>query len=337
MATNKHALIRYRVIDRCLRNVDEQWNWKTLAEVCAHEIDSVMDEKITLSERTIKGDIQNMRNDKALGYFAPIEYDRKEKSYYYSDRTYSITESPINKSDRDQLDQMINLIRQYTGFKYLNGIGNIIQKMELLVYESMGKSKQYVHLDQPAQIPGQEWLDTLYDAIKSEKAITIEYAAFGKEPYQTIISPYLLKEYQNRWYLYAYSHDKTGMRTYGLERIHIIKPTLQAFIPNEFFDPKAFFDDLIGVTFNPKTSVKQITFKVYGGQVNYLRTLPIHYTQEEIETTESFSIFTMRLIPNYELESKLLSFGETIEIIKPISFKNTIKKRVEALQKRYIE
>lgn len=335
MATNKHALIRYRVIDRCLRNVDGQWNWKTLAKVCAQEIDSVMDEKITLSERTIKGDIQAMRSDKALGYFAPIEYDRKEKSYYYSNRSYSITESPINKSDRDQLDQMISLIRQYTGFTYLNGIGNIIQKMELLVYESMGKSKQYVHLDQPAQIPGQEWLDTLYDAIKTEKAVTIEYAAFGKKPYQTIISPYLLKEYQNRWYLYAYSHDKKGMRTYGLDRINLINETLQAFIPNEFFDPKAYFNDLIGVTLNPKATVKQITFKVYGGQVNYIRTLPIHNTQEEIETNESFSIFKVKLIPNYELESKFLSFGETIEIIKPSSFRNTLTKRVEALRKLY--
>jgi len=154
MATNKHALIRYRVIDRCLRNVDGQWNWQTLAEACANEIESIMDEKITLSERTIKGDIQNMRNDKALGYFAPIEYDRKEKSYYYTNRSYSITESPINKSDRAQLKQMISLIRQYTGFTYLDGIENIIQKMELLVYESMGTEKQYVHLDQPTQIPG---------------------------------------------------------------------------------------------------------------------------------------------------------------------------------------
>ena len=156
-----------------------------------------------------------MRNDKALGYFAPIEYDRKEKSYYYSDRGYSITESPINKSDRDQLKQMISLIRQYTGFTYLDGIGNIIQKMELLVYESMGQSKQYVHLDQPSHIPGQQWLDQLYNSIKSETAINIEYAAFGKEPYLAIISPYLLKEYENRWYLYCLLYTSPSPRDRG--------------------------------------------------------------------------------------------------------------------------
>ena len=335
MATNKHALIRYRVIDRCLRNIDGQWNWKTLAEACAQEIKSVMSEKVTLSERTIKGDIQHMRNDKALGYFAPIEYDRKEKSYYYSDRGYSITESPINKSDRDQLKQMISLIRQYTGFTYLDGIGNIIQKMELLVYESMGQSKQYVHLDQPADIPGQQWLDKLYNSIKSETAINIEYAAFGKDPYLAIISPYLLKEYENRWYLYAYSHDREAMRTYGLDRINSIRPTFKDYIPNEFFEPKDYFNELLGVTLNPKATAKKITFKVYGGQVNYFRTLPIHNSQQELETSESFSIFSITLIPNFELESKFLSFGETIEIIKPVTFKNKLKARIEELYSRY--
>lgn len=335
MATNKHALIRYRVIDRCLRNVDGQWNWKTLADACANEIESIMSEKITLSERTIKGDIQNMRNDKALGYFAPIEYDRKEKSYYYTNRQYSITESPINKSDRDQLNQMISLIRQYTGFTYLNGIENIIQKMELLVYESMGTEKQYVHLDQPTQIPGQDWLDKLYDAIKSESAITIQYAPFDRVAYAAKVSPYLLKEYKNRWYLYAYSHDKSGMRTYGLDRITDIRPSLSDYISNEFFDPDAYFNDLIGVTLNPNAKLITVTFEVFGGQVNYIRTQAIHHSQKEIQTNDNSSVFTINIIPNYELESTLLSYGETIAILKPASMKQKLKKRVYQMLKEY--
>ena len=107
MATNKHAIIRYRVIDQCLRNLDGKWNWKSLAEACANQIESSTGDKISLSERTIKGDIQAMRNDERLGYFAPIEYDRKEKSYYYSDRRYSITEAPLNKSDSKELKRVI--------------------------------------------------------------------------------------------------------------------------------------------------------------------------------------------------------------------------------------
>ena len=60
MATNKHAIIRYRVIDKCLRQVDQTWNWKSLAEACVKELKAVTDTKTTLSERTIKGDLQNI-------------------------------------------------------------------------------------------------------------------------------------------------------------------------------------------------------------------------------------------------------------------------------------
>jgi len=134
MATNKHAIIRYRVIDKCLRQVDKNWNWKTLAEACALELQKVTGQSTTLSERTIKGDLQNMRHDEALGYFAPIEYDRKEKTYYYTQRGYSITEAPLNRSDSEELKSVIGLLRQYTGFTHLEGIDNIIQKLELMAY-----------------------------------------------------------------------------------------------------------------------------------------------------------------------------------------------------------
>ena len=134
MSTNKHALIRYRVIDKCLRQVDRAWNWKTLAAACAVEIQKVTGKATTLSERTIKGDLQSMRHDEALGYFAPIDYDRGEKTYYYTNRQYSITESPLNRSDSDELKNAIGLLRQFTGFQHLEGIDNIIQKLELLAY-----------------------------------------------------------------------------------------------------------------------------------------------------------------------------------------------------------
>ena len=135
MPTNKHAIIRYRTIDRSLRNLNKQWNWRALVEACEREILRSTGKEVSISERTIKADIASMRSDEVLGYFAPIEYDRKEKSYYYSDRRYSITEAPLNKSDSKELKRVISLLRQFTGFKHLEGIDNIIHKLELMVYE----------------------------------------------------------------------------------------------------------------------------------------------------------------------------------------------------------
>lgn len=80
MPANLHALIRYRTIDRCLRNIDQSWSWEELAESCSQALADQMKIEKDISRRTIMYDINYMRSGK-LGYEAPIEYDRKEKSY----------------------------------------------------------------------------------------------------------------------------------------------------------------------------------------------------------------------------------------------------------------
>ena len=329
MSTNKHALIRYRVIDKCLRQTDKAWNRKSLAAACAVEIEKVTSKPTTLSERTIKGDLQSMRHDEALGYFAPIEYDRAEKSYYYSNRKYSITEAPLNRSDSDELKNAIGLLRQFTGFQHLAGIGNIIQKLELLAFESTSTSNSIVHLAQPAEIPGQKWLDKLYDAIKEEKALSIIYQPFEREASSVIISPYLLKEFDNRWYLYAMNHSKSVLRTYGLERITELKPTLQEYIPAEDFDPERYFKDIIGVTLEPNKNPQKIQLEVYGNTKNYILTKSLHKTQRVIEEKKDSVVIELTLIPNYELESLLLSFGERLKVLKPNSLAKSIEERIK--------
>ncbi|NNK90300.1 MAG: WYL domain-containing protein [Saprospiraceae bacterium] len=335
MSTNKHALIRYRVIDKCLRQVDKQWNWKTLAEACSHEIRKVTGHDTTLSERTIKGDLQNMRHDEALGYFAPIEYDRLEKSYYYSNRSYSITEAPLNRSDSNELKQAIGLLQQFTGFRHLEGIENIIQKLELLAYESTTQAKKIVHIEQAPVIPGQKWLDQLYESIKEEKTLMMTYKPFDREANTLIISPYLLKEYDNRWYLYAHNHERHQLRTYGLERITKLQPSLQEYIENASFDPDTYFNDIIGVTLEPGKKPSKIEFEVYDNTISYIRTKPLHHSQVEIEGNEHMSRFVINVIPNFELESLFLSFGESVKVMKPKAFHNKLKKRIDLLQSEY--
>lgn len=335
MATNKHAIIRYRVIDKCLRQVDKTWNWKTLAEACVKELKAVTNTKTTLSERTIKGDLQSMRSDRALGYFAPIEYDRSEKSYYYSRRDYSITEAPLSRSDSQELKNAIGLLRQFTGFRHLEGIDNIIQKLELLAYESRSKSKRFVHLAQPVSIPGQKWLDVIYDAIKKEKTLMMTYKPFDRDAFSGVISPYLLKEFDNRWYLYANFHTKGQLRTYGLERITGLKKSIQEYRISENFEPDTYFQDIIGVTLADGHKIKTIEFEVYNNTVKYIQTKPLHRSQELILSEKKKSTFRIKLIPNYELESLFLSYGENIKVIKPKSLANKLRSRTKKSYERY--
>ena len=113
MPANKNALIRYKTIDRCLRNRYKRWTIDDLVDACS---DALYDmEGITkgVSVRTVQGDIQMMRSDK-LGYNAPIEvYDNKY--YRYADPSYSISDNPLNADDYELVEKAVTLINEVSG------------------------------------------------------------------------------------------------------------------------------------------------------------------------------------------------------------------------------
>lgn len=109
MPANKNALMRYKTIDRCLKNRYRRWTLDDLVDACS---DALYDmEGITkgVSMRTVQGDLQIMRSDK-LGYNAPIEvYDNKY--YRYADPDYSIFDNPLNEEDYELVSRAVNMLK----------------------------------------------------------------------------------------------------------------------------------------------------------------------------------------------------------------------------------
>ena len=317
MPTNKHAILRYRTIDRCLRNVDAQWTWRELSEACQQEILRSTGREISISERTIKSDISTMRSDEVLGYFAPIEYDRKEKSYYYSNPRYALTESPINKSDKDLLQEVISLLTQFTGLNEVTGIHDIITKLESSL-DRRSSDVRIIQFDQISESPGKIWLYELFKSIKNHKALNISYQPFQKKRSNRIISPYLLKEYKGRWYLLALDHRVKALRVFALDRMKEVKESLATYQQSEV-DLHHYFDNVIGVSVLENKEPEKIQIEVYGSQIQYLKTKPIHSSQRLISEGNDSAIFEVNLIVNYEFISELLSYQETIKILSPDS------------------
>lgn len=110
MPINKNALLRYKTIDRCLRNRYRRWTLDDLVEACSDALYEMEGITRGVSVRTVQADIQIMRSDK-LGYNAPIEvYDNKY--YRYDDTEYSITETPIADDTYELVVQAIGMIRR---------------------------------------------------------------------------------------------------------------------------------------------------------------------------------------------------------------------------------
>ena len=79
MPENKEALIRYRVINKCL--LDRTFvTRRELREACEKALDICL-----TVERTIDGDINATRNDDRLGYHAPILMGISRGVFYSED------------------------------------------------------------------------------------------------------------------------------------------------------------------------------------------------------------------------------------------------------------
>lgn len=128
MPANKNALIRYKTIDRCLRNRFRRWTIDDLVDACSDALYDMEGIMKGVSVRTVQGDIQMMRSDK-LGFNAPIEvYDNK--FYRYADRDYSISDNPLNADDYELVEKAVTLINEVPEDKTLMELKAVLSKLK---------------------------------------------------------------------------------------------------------------------------------------------------------------------------------------------------------------
>lgn len=94
----------------------------------------------------------------------------------------------------------------------------------------------------------------------------------------------------------------------------------------EGLDAKAWFQSLYGVRKYDDIKPQQVILKVYGKQVRYFRSLPLHSSQEEIETHKGYNVFAYNLAPDYDFKQDILSFGDAVEVIEPTTLRELFYK-----------
>ena len=166
---------------------------------------------------------------------------------------------------------------------------------------------------------GQQHLTTIVDAMREGVALSMIYQSFGKsEPSTFEVEPYCVKLFEQRWYMLAKSERYPEPRVYALDRIHALEPTKRKFKLPKKFDAAKFFEDYYGIIIGDEDfDVCPVALKVDSWQSKYLRTLPLHHTQVEVERNEEYSIFEYRLCPSFDFRQKILSMGSSVEVLAP--------------------
>jgi predicted DNA-binding transcriptional regulator YafY len=332
MPDTKNALIRYRIINRCLIDYD-YCTLEQLKEACERALDIS-----PLGDRTIAQDISDMRYDERLGYSAPIKFSKHYGGYYYEDPDYSIDNLSLNNEEIDALNFASTLLGQMkdTGVfnKFSGAVQKIVDAVQIQKALFTGPEFDFIDFERVPFVKGSEFLEDLIGYIHGKKPVELLYQSFvDPEPVLHILHPYLLKEYRNRWYLIGHDENHDDIRTFGLDRIESVDPATVKFIEKEF-DAEEYFRNTVGV-FSPSGDPPLIRIAFKKPMAYYLLTQPWHSSQVQVAESAGEITFEFKVHPTYEFKSLILGYGRSARVLDPSGLREEILAELQDAMGQY--
>lgn len=184
-------------------------------------------------------------------------------------------------------------------------------------------------------VPSRDGLQDLVQAMKNGNPISFMYRShFEEESHDVEMEPYCLKFFKLRWYVLGRRTKDGELRTYALERMTEVEQAEGSFTVPDDFDGEAYFSSYFGITASGKP--ERICLKATPLEAKYLRSLPLHHSQKEIETTDETAVFEMFLSPTWDFRQELLSRADQIEVLEPVELREWMKAMTGKMLSTYL-
>lgn len=258
---------------------------------------------IGFSKRTLQRDIKEVRNVFGID----IEYSKSNKGYFIS---------------QDKTENM-NFQRMMEAFDIFNSL-NLAQDLQ-----------PFVHLEK-RRPQGTENLYALLHAIKNRLQIKFTYQKFWEEETsQRLVKPYALKEFKSRWYIMAKDSKDNNIKSFALDRLTNLEITTQHYQYPDNYNIEQTYRYCFGIISPNVEDPKDIILSFDPLQGKYIKTLPLHHTQQVLVDNDEETKIKLRLFLSHDLLMELLSFGDNMKVIKPKSLADQIKQAHEKAFKLY--
>lgn len=294
-----------------------------------------------VTQRCIEKDLNTLEYAPFSAPIVRFNWDGK-RCISYEKSSFSIFKQEMSREERNLLREVLSTIGQFEGldnFKWLE---------DFKIGLGLEERRQIISFSNNRYYENSNLLGTLFDNISNEVVIRLSYHTFADPNIRCIdFHPYLLKQYNDRWFLLGAADNDKKILNFALDRIDKVEP-----LPEKKYlecpeDLAERFEDIVGVTLFENRSAKPIICWASESSKDYINTKPIHesYTpfkgDKEVELHSQNPqlcgglFFSIKCIPNYELIRELCSFGSDLVVISPESIRKEIKSRLKAHLDQY--
>ncbi len=323
MVQTKLATIRYQTLDRCFSNWGRRYFIDDLIEACNKALKEYLGEDAGVKRRQIFEDIKFMESESGWSVDLDRLKDGKRVYYRYRDRNFSINQRPMSEYEARQLRDTLVMLQRFKGMPNFEWVDEVATRMQA-TYNLGADVASVVSFQNNPYLKGIEFFTSIFNGIINKRTLLIEYQPFNKDQRRLVISPYYLKQYNNRWFLFGQVGGFPTLSNIALDRIISVVETSATFIELiEDIDFEDYFSDIVGVSVNPAAETETVILKVSQKQAKYIRNKPLHESQSENPEFRDtpYAEFRLSVKDNYELRSLLLSFGSELEVIAPESLR----------------
>lgn len=334
MSINKNALIRYQVLDRCFRNTGRIYFLEDLLEECNKALIDFDQNNDGIQRRQLFEDIKFMESK--AGWSIPLERFRYGRKVYYryEDLSFSINNQPLNDSEAEQIKSALQIFSRFSGTPQFEWVNEMIPMLESK-FGLIERKSEIISFESNIDLKGLHFLTPLFNAIVNERVLLVKYQDFkSSEPYEIIFHPYYLKQFNNRWFVLGLnSNNLLENWNLALDRIISINETAGKYRSTQI-NWEDYFYDIIGVTRPKGIELQEIILRFTPEVAPYVITKPLHPSQKHKSDLNGLDV-KIKVIPNFELERLILSFGEQVKVISPPYFKERIFERLKLISGLY--
>jgi predicted DNA-binding transcriptional regulator YafY len=332
MPINKNNDQRFKILNELLRS--PRWHSiREMADIVNEQLEE--DGKKPVTDRTIRNDLESMQD------IYLVEVTCRDGKYKYADSDDSIDKFSLSNDEKDVMEMARHAFAIFRGtpfFEQFDSIFSRITGSAVLRNMQQGVHDQRIYAGEPGADTGVRWLHIIYQAIVQQKSLKISYRPFGQPLKTRTVSPYILKEYRDKWYMVAHAREiKRDVKTnlFKLYRIEAIEPASETYVEDPSFNPSTFFKHALGVFHSHDLQPELIRLFFIKEIAPLILESPLHPSMKVIRNNAEGLEVSLYVFNTIELRNLVLSYGAQCRVLAPEVLKGQIQDELAAALKQY--